>query len=197
VPTRALVVVDVQFDFADPQGSLYVAGGEHVASRIHDELLVDPFHDLVVATRDHHGDPGSHFSEKPDFKESWPPHCVAGTPGVELHGNLVQRDGPHFAATFDKGEHAAAYSGFEGRDAATGESLGEYLGARGVMSVDVVGLALDYCVLATALDSFAAGFETRVLLDYTASVTDASAASALAQLVEAGVDVVRGSIRPV
>ena len=115
---RALVVVDVQRDFCEG-GSLAVAGGVGVAAAIA-ELLAGPHgYSHVVATRDHHIDPGSHFSEHPDYVDSWPPHCVVGTPGVELRPELSD---VAFEAVFDKGEFAAAYSGFEGRSA-SGDSL--------------------------------------------------------------------------
>jgi nicotinamidase/pyrazinamidase len=113
--TRALVVVDVQNDFCEG-GSLPVAGGAEVALLIgrllHDWQQAEPSQrrwDVVVATRDHHVDPGGHFSDDPDFVDSWPPHCVAGTDGASFHPNL---DPQPFAAVFDKGERQAAYSGF-------------------------------------------------------------------------------------
>src|ERR671912_329525 len=110
--TRALLVVDVQNDFCEG-GSLAVAGGTAVAAAITEHVRTaggDYAH--VVATRDHHVDPGGHFAEQPDFLETWPPHCVAGTDGAELHPRL---DREPIEAVFDKGERAAAYSGFEGR----------------------------------------------------------------------------------
>ena len=165
---RALVVVDVQVDFCEG-GALGVEGGNRVAADIA-ALLADPHgYDAVVATRDHHIDPGSHFSEEPDFVDSWPPHCVVGTPGQELHPAL--RDVP-FDAVFDKGSYEAAYSGFEGSIGGTneGEDLAEWLLEHEVTHVDVVGLATDYCVRATALDSATAGFTTRILIDLTAPV---------------------------
>ncbi len=165
--TRALVVVDVQNDFCEG-GSLAVAGGAAVAGRI-GELLADRDHTrygVVVATLDHHIDPGDHFSANPDFVDSWPVHCVVGETGVEFHPALQPRP---FDAVFRKGEHTAAYSGFEGRDA-QGEPLAHYLQARGVDQVDVCGLATDHCVRATALDAASSGFRTEVLLDLTAAV---------------------------
>ena len=115
---RALIVVDVQNDFCEG-GSLAVHGGAAVAHRI-GELLHHwtekdpkaPDYAVAVATRDHHVDPGDHFSDDPDFDHSWPPHCVVGTDGEAFHPNL---DPQPFDAVFLKGEHAAAYSGFEGR----------------------------------------------------------------------------------
>ena len=86
--TRALIVVDVQNDFCEG-GSLAVAGGAATASAISDWIANGDPYDLIVATRDHHIDPGSHFSDQPDFVDSWPPHCIAGTPGQDFHPNLV------------------------------------------------------------------------------------------------------------
>src|SRR5690606_18465403 len=108
---RTLVVVDVQNDFCEG-GSLAVSGGAAVAEAVAD-LISAGGYDLVAATRDHHIDPGSHFSDKPDYIDAWPPHCVVGTPGVELHPPLPD---DLFAAIFDKGEYEAAYSGFGGTD---------------------------------------------------------------------------------
>jgi nicotinamidase/pyrazinamidase len=186
--TRALVVVDVQNDFCEG-GSLAVAGGAAVAAAItaHVRSSAGDYRH-VVATRDHHIDPGGHFAEQPDYLETWPRHCVVGTAGVELHPALDR--GP-IEAVFDKGEHAAAYSGFEG--AADGVGLAEWLRGRGVDAVDVVGIATDHCVRATALDAVAAGFATRVLLPLTAGVAEASTEAALEQLRTAGVEL-QGSV---
>lgn len=163
--TTALVVVDVQRDFCEG-GSLAVTGGRAVAARISQLLSGEHGYDHVVATRDHHIDPGDHFSDNPDFLDSWPPHCVVGTPGVEFDDNLTWRE---FEAIFDKGEYEAAYSGFEGKSAA-GETLAGWLRDHQVSTVDVVGLALDHCVRATALDAAGEGFTTRVLTSYAAAV---------------------------
>ena len=180
--TRALVVVDVQNDFCEG-GSLAVTGGADVAAAISEHVrahAADYAH--VVATRDHHVDPGGHFAEQPDFVETWPAHCVVGTDGVELHPRLEREP---IEAVFDKGEHAAAYSGFEGRS--DGVALADWLRAHGVDAVDVVGIATDHCVRATALDAVAEGFATRVLLPLTAGVGEATTDAALDQLRTAGV----------
>jgi nicotinamidase/pyrazinamidase len=181
-PRLALIVVDVQRDFCEG-GSLAVAGGADVAGRIDTLLRGDHGYDHVVATRDHHIDPGTHFSAEPDFVDSWPRHCQVGTPGVEFHDRLTFRD---FDAVFDKGEYAAAYSGFEGK-AGDGTSLADWLNARRVERVDVCGIATDYCVRATALDAVRAGFATTVLLDLTAAVAPDRLATTLDQLAAAGV----------
>jgi nicotinamidase/pyrazinamidase len=189
--TRALLVVDVQNDFCDG-GSLAVAGGAAVAAAISEHVRTaagDYAH--VVATRDHHIDPGAHFAEQPDFLETWPAHCVDGSEGVEFHEALDR--GP-IEAVFDKGEYAAAYSGFEGT--ADGVSLGDWLQERGVDAVDIVGIATDHCVRATALDAVGHHLSTRVLLHLTAGVTDGTTDAAIEELKTAGVelegDVVRG-----
>ena len=180
--TTALIVVDVQRDFCEG-GSLAVAGGAEVAGRIDAVLRGDHRYDHVVATRDHHIDPGTHFSADPDFEDSWPHHCEVGTPGVEFHDRLTFRD---FDAVFDKGEYAAAYSGFEGT-AGDGTSLADWLTARGVDRVDLCGIATDYCVRATALDAVGAGFDTTVLLDLTAAVAPDRLDATLDALTAAGV----------
>jgi nicotinamidase/pyrazinamidase len=178
--SRALLVIDVQNDFCEG-GSLAVAGGTAVARAISAHAAASDYAH-VVATRDHHVDPGAHFADRPDYLDSWPPHCVVGTPGVELHSDLDRRP---IEAVFDKGEYAAAYSGFEG--SFDGQALADWLRAHGVDAVDVVGIATDHCVRATALDAVAAGFDTRVLLHLTAGVAEGTTAAALDQLRTAGV----------
>jgi nicotinamidase/pyrazinamidase len=179
--TRALVIVDVQNDFCEG-GSLAVAGGVAVARAISAHAATTGYAH-VVATRDHHVDPGGHFAAQPDYLETWPAHCVVGTSGVELHPDLDRRP---IEAVFDKGEYAAAYSGFEG--SSDGQGLADWLRARDVDAVDVVGIATDHCVRATALDAVGAGFATRVLLPLTAGVSRASTDAALDQLRTAGVE---------
>ncbi len=181
---RALIVVDVQRDFCEG-GSLAVAGGAEVAARISDLLSGDHGYAAVLATRDHHIDPGEHFAHEPDFVSSWPAHCIVGTGGVEFHDRLTFRD---FDAVFDKGEYAAAYSGFEGR-AADGSTLAGWLRDRGIQNVDVCGIATDYCVHATALDAASEGFATTVLVDLTAAVAPDGLPEVRDQWRDAGVDV--------
>lgn len=184
----ALVVVDVQADFCEG-GSLAVAGGNAVAARITALLGGSHPYAAVVATRDHHIDPGPHFSAHPDFVDSWPPHCVVGTPGAEFSSRLGFRG---FDAIFDKGEYAAAYSGFEGR-AADGTGLADWLRARGIERVDICGIATDYCVRATALDASRAGFATAVLVDLTAAVAPERVDGVIAELTDTGVRTEIGS----
>jgi nicotinamidase/pyrazinamidase len=162
--TRALIVVDVQNDFCEG-GSLAVTGGAAVAAAISEHMRTAAGeYAHVVATRDHHIDPGAHFAEHPDYLDTWPPHCVVGTDGVNLHPAL---DHEPLQAVFDKGEHAAAYSGFEGRSQRT--PLADWLRSRGV---DAVG----------------EGFATRVLLNLTAGVAEGTTEAALEQLRTAGVE---------
>ncbi len=187
---RALIVVDVQNDFCEG-GSLPVAGGARVAADI-GELLHRwssqeagaPAYDVVVATKDHHIDPGDHWSLKPDFDQSWPVHCKVGTEGAGFHPNL---DPQPFDEVFYKGEHQAAYSGFEGRTS-SGEPLADWLRARAVSQVDVCGIATDHCVRATARDSAQEGFETRGLTALCAGVAEDTTAAALTEMTSAGVE---------
>ncbi|MFI7606766.1 nicotinamidase [Micromonospora sp. NPDC049366] len=179
----ALIIVDVQNDFCEG-GSLAVGGGADVAAGITRLLAAEPGRwDHVVATKDYHVDPGGHFADQPDFVDSWPRHCVVGTAGSEFHPDL---DTGRVEEIFHKGEHAAAYSGFEGH-AADGECLADWLRRHGVDRVDLVGIATDHCVRATALDAAREGFATTVLLDLTAGVAADTTDLALRSLAGAGV----------
>ena len=182
---RALIVVDVQNDFCEG-GSLAVDGGGDVARAISRYLQDGNGYAHVVATNDYHVDPGSHFSDEPDYASSWPRHCVVGTQGVRFHPDL---DITRVEAVFRKGTHAAAYSGFEGVDDA-GTPLGDWLREHDVDEVDVVGIATDYCVRATAADAARTGFATRVLLGLTAGVAPESTAKAIEEMSAAGVELV-------
>ncbi|WP_053735885.1 isochorismatase family protein [Nocardia sp. NRRL S-836] len=177
--TKALIVVDVQNDFCEG-GSLAVAGGAAVAAAISRHVTASSY-DHVVATRDYHVDPGAHFSAEPDFVDSWPVHCVAGTPGASFHPEL---DVAGIEQVFSKGRFAAAYSGFEAEN-----DLAGWLTAKGVTEVDVVGIATDHCVRATALDAHRNGFRTTVLVDLTAAVAQNTRDAALEELRAAGVTV--------
>ncbi|MDT4907680.1 MAG: nicotinamidase/pyrazinamidase [Pseudonocardiales bacterium] len=179
----AVIVVDVQNDFCEG-GSLAVAGGTDVARAV-SARLAEGGYDHAVATRDHHIDPGPHFSPAPDYRDTWPAHCVVGTGGVELHPDL---DRQHIEAVFDKGEYAAAYSGFEA--AADGVPLADWLREHHVDSVEVVGIATDHCVRATALDAVRLGFPTTVRLDLTAGVAGATVESAMGEMQDSGVTLV-------
>lgn len=204
----ALIIVDVQNDFCEG-GSLAVAGGAAVAGEISEHI--EQHHgdyDAIVATQDWHIFPGSHFSEDPDFRTSWPVHCVAETAGAEPHPEL---ETDRIETWFRKGEYEAAYSGFEGLQAPElstplggveevaedadddAETLGldDWLREREIEAVDVVGLALEHCVRATALDARDAGYETRVLLSLSAAVDESRVEETIEQLEDAAVEVVR------
>jgi nicotinamidase/pyrazinamidase len=179
---KALVIVDVQNDFCEG-GSLAVTGGAAVARGL-TEYLGEHRADyaLVAATRDYHVDPGAHFAAEPDFRDSWPVHCVAGTEGAELHPDL---DRGLIDEVFDKGRDTAAYSGFEARSAA-GKLLGERLKEAGVEELDVAGIATDYCVRATVLDALKEGFRVRLLGRLSAGVAPGSSEQALEEMATAG-----------
>ena len=186
--STALLVVDVQNDFADPAGSLYVRGAEHVVSRINDEIqlaLTDGA--LVVYTQDWHPPSTPHFAKDGGV---WPVHCVAETWGAELHPGL-RVAGP----SVRKGSNGEdGYSGFTMRDPVSGDDrpteLAALLRDRGVTRVVVGGLATDYCVLGTVLDARRLGFETVVLTEAVAAVelTPGDGEGALAQMAEAGAE---------
>jgi nicotinamidase/pyrazinamidase len=189
VTRRVLIIVDVQNDFTEG-GSLAVTGGAAVAGAITEHLHAHRDDYVAVAgTRDWHVDPGHHFSDVPDYVDTWPVHCVVGTDGARSHPAV---DVAAVDAWFTKGEHAAAYSGFEGATDAGGQriGLGAWLRERSVDAVDVVGIATDHCVRATVLDAVSEGFSTRVLLDLTAGVAPATTTAALEQLRDAGADLV-------
>ncbi len=193
--TTALIIVDVQNDFIEG-GSLGVTGGSKVAADIAAHIGRDLAlaqargYDYVVATRDHHINPGAHFSDDPDYVDSWPRHCVVGTPGQQLHKALANIE---FDAIFDKGSYSAAYSGFEGTIGGDdeGEDLHEWLNARGVGKVYVCGLATDHCVRATALDASRLGYHTTVLLELTAAVSPERTPQVIEELHNAEVLVLR------
>jgi nicotinamidase/pyrazinamidase len=178
---RALIVVDVQNDFCEG-GSLAVTGGAQVAADVTALLAGDHGYDAVVATKDHHVDPGSHWSAEPDFVDSWPVHCEVGTAGEHFHPDL---DTSGVDEVFLKGEHEAAYSGFEGTSK-SGTGLADWLRGRDIEAVDVCGIATDYCVRATVLDAVAEGFEVRLLGDLVAAVAPDSGARALTEMQSAG-----------
>jgi nicotinamidase/pyrazinamidase len=180
---KALIITDVQNDFCEG-GSLEVVGGARVAREINDHLA-NTRYDHIVATKDFHIDPGSHFSDSPDFLTSWPRHCVVGTPGAEFHPDL---ETTAIEAVFTKGQYSAAYSGFEGA-CELGIPLTDWLRQRGVDEVVVVGIATDYCVLETAQDAARAGFTTTVLTGLTAGVAPDTSRKAIDGLRAMGVTV--------
>ncbi|HEV2885635.1 MAG TPA: isochorismatase family protein [Jatrophihabitans sp.] len=184
--SRALLVVDVQPTFCEG-GELAVAGGDLVAERIAEHLRAhrDEYR-LTITSQDWHLDPGPHFSEQPDFVDSWPPHGLAGTPNAELHPAVAAALAPEGAdVTIKKGLQEAAYSAFDGT-APDGRTLAEVLTAAGIGELDVCGIAESHCVRASALDALSAGLAVRLLTDLTVPVTEESGAAARAEISSAG-----------
>jgi nicotinamidase/pyrazinamidase len=188
---RALVIVDVQNDFTEG-GALGVTGGAAVAAAITEHLRAHPDdYDVVIASRDWHdpdNDNGGHFAvdAEPDFVTTWPRHCMAGTDGAEYHPDI---DTGLIDIHVRKGQGVPAYSIFEGTTD-DGRRLVTALDELGVTDVDVVGIATDYCVLASARDALAAGRRVRVLSDLVAGVAPETSAAALRDLAAAGAEVV-------
>lgn len=212
---RALVIVDVQNDFCEG-GSLAVTGGAETAAKISEYLEeFSSNYGVVVATKDWHVDPGPHFAahtdEEPDFSDTWPIHCLAGTTGAELHPNLEEE---FIDAQFLKGRYDASYSAFDGQlgdpdtihpnapegpagpygataagaaaiedDAPT---LDEWLQEQGVDSLTVVGIATDHCVRATVLDAVDSGYDVKVITNLVAGVDIESSDDALTEMEDAG-----------
>jgi nicotinamidase/pyrazinamidase len=187
--TRALLIVDVQNDFTEG-GALAVAGGDAVASGVSALLREHAAdYDLIIASRDWHdatGDNGGHFSAEPDYVDTWPVHCVAGTPGADYDPLLQTGAITHHVF---KGQGTPAYSMFEGVTS-TGETVAEILSAHGVLAADVVGIATDHCVRASVADAIAHGVQVRIRTDLIAGVGAASSAAALAELAHAGAELV-------
>ena len=189
--TRALFIIDVQNDFTEG-GALGVDGGAVVAAGITGLLNQHPDrYDVVFASRDWHdadNDNGGHFAvdAAPDFVDTWPVHCVAGTPGAEYHPAL---DASLIDVHVRKGQGKPAYSIFEGVTDA-GETMPQALDRLGVTDIDVAGIATDYCVLASALDGIQSGRSVRVLTDLVAGVAQGSSEAALERLDAAGASLV-------
>src|SRR5256885_907428 len=186
---NALVVVDVQNDFVEG-GSLPVTGGRQVASMVSRHIRhFKTEYQFVVATRDYHEDPEGHFSDHPDFNTTWPPHCIAGTPGAALCPPIANLLREHLVmAVVDKGRHSPAYSGFEAVDP-RGHLLLDVLKEHRVDHLDICGLATDYCVRATALDARKYEFQVRVLLNLCAPVSEATGLQALEEMKAAGISI--------
>jgi nicotinamidase/pyrazinamidase len=185
--SRALLIVDIQNDFTEG-GALAVAGGDAVASAVSAFLEAHAAdYDVIVASRDWHdaiGDNGGHFAQEPDYVDTWPAHCVAGPEGAEYDPLLMTDAVTHHVR---KGQGKPAYSMFEGVTDA-GETVGAVLTQAGVLSADVVGIATDHCVRASALDALAHGVRVRVLTDLVAGVAPEPSSAALAELAHAGAD---------
>jgi len=181
----------VQNDFCEG-GSMGVDGGAAVAASI-TRLLGDAANRdrwvVTALTRDWHIDPGAHWAtngDEPDFVDTWPVHCQAETHGAAFHRDLVTTPDE----VFSKGQHAACFSGFEGRADSDQTPLRQWLQARDIDEVEIVGIATDFCVRATALDAVSAGFTTTVLLEHCAGVARDTTATALNAMADAGVTLV-------
>ncbi|MCI1220505.1 isochorismatase family protein [Bifidobacterium tibiigranuli] len=198
--SKALIVVDVQPTFCEG-GELGVQGGNAVAERI--AAFVSEHrgdYAYMATTQDWHIEPGSHFSEQPDFVDTWPPHGRASTPNAQLHPAIAALGIAHH---FKKGQYSAAYSGFEGIEDNTdaipsrdevkaqeraGRTLANALKAAGIDHVDVVGIAESHCVKATALDAKQLGYEVTVFSDLTVPVSPESGEAARVAMREAGIE---------
>ena len=186
--TRALLIVDVQNDFTEG-GALACEGGAEVAARI--STFARAHRDdyaIVVASRDWHNandNNGGHFAADPDWVNSWPAHCVAGTTGAEYHPNL---DTSVITVHVKKGQGLPAYSAFEGVTE-SGESLAEVLSAHAITELDVVGIATDHCVRASALDAIQSGLVVTVKANLCVGVNPATSVAALSEMVAAGASI--------
>ncbi|NLZ57143.1 MAG: isochorismatase family protein [Corynebacterium sp.] len=183
---HALILVDVQKDFC-PGGSLATNRGDEVAGLIGAyQLSHASEYDAVIATQDWHIDPGSHFSDTPDYIDTWPVHCVADSAGAAMH-EKIRTD--LITEYFPKGEHTAAYSGFEGHAKADGEtSMADWLTSRDITTLDIAGIATDHCVRATALDALKTGFSVRILTGMCSAVGIESGDAALEEMHTAGAE---------
>jgi nicotinamidase/pyrazinamidase len=187
---KAILIVDVQNDFCEG-GSLAVSGGAAVAKMI-SAYLKSADYDLVVASRDWHDSDNNnsgHFADsdaEPDYKTSWPIHCVANSSGANYHPNLEL---DLIQAHVYKGQGAHGYSAFEGITE-EGGTLAELLEQEQINQLDVVGIATDHCVLASALDAKKLGLNVRVISSLTAGVSPDSTERAIDSLIDSGVEVV-------
>lgn len=194
---NALFIVDVQNDFVEG-GSLGVDGGLEVARRLVEHLDTTTY-DYIITSQDWHKDPGDHWSETPDYVDTWPVHCEAGTEGAELVPALFQKlgimqdtTGNELIISVLKGEWEAAYSGFEGRVSRGDryQPVAEYVAQRDITDLDVAGIATDHCVRATVLDALKAGFNVNVLTNFIAGVDPVRSTAALEEMKVAGATLV-------
>lgn len=191
---RALIVVDCQDDFTEG-GALAVQGGKKACSLIAQDIrLTHPFYSVIISTRDWHINPGDHFAEEPDYVDTWPEHCVAFTPGARYDEKVfnalryVEQDTNTPWIPVQKGQYAAAYSGFEGANV-VGVGLQHILDTFDIETVDVAGIAYDYCVKATAMDSALLGYKTIVMKPFTASVNPDNDDATSAEMRSVGVQI--------
>ena len=187
---KALLVIDVQNDFCEG-GALAVAGGAAVAGKI-SKFLEESSYDLVVASRDWHDADSTnsgHFAEagtEPNYTTTWPVHCVADTPGASYHPNLETKK---IDVDIYKGQGQNGYSIFEGVTE-IGQSFTQLLKDKNILEVDIVGIATDHCVLASAMDSKEHGLKVRVISSLTAGVSATSTEAAIDQMVDNGIEVI-------
>ncbi len=187
-PIHALLIVDLQPTFCEG-GSLPVAGGNRVAEKIASFVLNEKKYQCVITTQDWHIAPDGHFSTSPNYIDTWPEHGLADSDEAQLHPAL-NKVIDKVSNMVKKGKYAAAYSGFEGVNDDE-ISLDLILKAKGVTHVDIVGLALDYCVKETAIDSVKYGYQTRVLTYLSAAVAPEVIDETVTELKQAGVKVVQ------
>ena len=186
--SKALIIVDVQNDFC-PGGSLGTELGDDVARGINELVNSEHDYDVIIATQDWHIDPGTHFSDQPNYVDTWPVHCTADSEGARMHPDL---DLSTIREYFRKGEYTAAYSGFEGHAASDGSTLmAQWLRDNSVTDVDIVGIATDHCVLATSKDARAEGFTVSVIADLCSPVDKTRGENALIELEQAGANIIR------
>ncbi|WP_426623163.1 isochorismatase family protein [Leifsonia sp. McL0607] len=189
--SKALFIIDVQNDFTEG-GALGVDGGAAVAAAITEHLRAHADdYAIVLASRDWHdadNDNGGHFATDadPDFVTTWPAHCVAGTAGADYHAAF---DTSRVDYHIRKGQGVPAYSIFEGRTDA-GSTVHNLLDEHGIDTVEIAGIATDYCVRASALDALAHGQRVRVLTSLVAGVAPESSQAALAELAHAGAELI-------
>jgi nicotinamidase/pyrazinamidase len=183
---NALLIIDVQVDFVQG-GALPVPNGLEVAAMISRHIRhFKSEYQFVVASRDYHEDPKDHFSATPDFRTTWPPHCVIGTPGAAFVPSIQNLVREKFIQTVvSKGRHAAAYSAFEGLDP-RGHYLLDVLKEARIDHIDICGIATDYCVRASALDARKNAFQVRTLVNLCAAVDEATGQQALEEMRAAG-----------
>ena len=187
----AFIVVDPQPDFFEG-GALPVAGATATTTRIAEYLRTHgEYYALRIVTQDWHLDPGNHWSQQPDFVTTWPVHCVAHSDGARIHPALAEES---WDIVIRKGQHAGAYSGFEGTSA-DGSTLADVLEAAGVDTVTIVGFATDHCVKATALDARALGYHVNVALDLCAGVDPDTSRDAVATMRDANIAIVSSTDR--
>lgn len=183
---RALIIVDVQPTFCEG-GELPVVGGNRIAQAI--AQYVQTHNDdyaYIATTQDWHIEPGAHWSENPDFVDSWPVHGVAGSANAQLKEEIASLNIEHH---FKKGQYKAAYSGFEGIEETSNSTLEQSLREHNITDVDVVGIALSHCVRDTALDSANLGFSTRVFEDLSVPVSQDLGAQAIERMRNHGVQI--------